>query len=146
MATKKEIDKNLKIALEEVGAINPWFDKEVNCWVFSHKDYPVEYGGDSVKEVVKNYPKYLREFIAHRLDGRISKTNETETKGRGGVREGAGRPKGSKSAEPTIQIRVPADIAAWLKTPGMIGHVRGMLAAYRSLGNKSVRKSKMTSH
>lgn len=131
MATKKEIDEHLKIALEEVGEIKPWFDEEVNCWVFSHKNYPVEYGGNSVKEVIKNYPKYLREFIAHRLDGRVSEINERETKGRGGNREGAGRPKGSRSAEPTIQIRVPADIAAWLKTPGIISHVRGMLTAYK---------------
>lgn len=130
MATKKEIDRHLKIALEEVGEIKPWFDKEVDCWVFSHKNYPVEYGGDSEKEVIRNYPKYLREFIAHRLDGRISEVNEKETKGRGGYREGAGRPKGTKSAEPTTQIRVPRDIAAWLKTPGMINNIRGMLTAY----------------
>ena len=35
MATKKEIDQHLKIALEEVGEIRPWFDKEVNAWVFA---------------------------------------------------------------------------------------------------------------
>ena len=115
MATKKEIEKHLEVALNEVGKIKPWFDKEVDCWVFSHKNYPVEYGGDSEKEVVKNYPKYLREFIAHRLDGRISEVNEKETTGRGGYREGAGRPKGTNSAEPTVQIRVPPDIAAWHK-------------------------------
>jgi hypothetical protein len=130
MAAKKEIEKHLKIALEEVGKIKPWFDKEVDCWVFSHDNYPVEYGGNSEKEVLKNYPKYLREFIAHRLDGRVSEINEKETKGRGGYREGAGRPKGTKSAEPTIQIRVPADIAAWLRMPGMINSIRGVLTGY----------------
>src|SRR5690348_4186831 len=104
MATKKEIDAHLKIALAEIGEIKPWFDKDVNCWVFSHKNYPVEYGGDSSKEVIKNYPKYLKEFIKHRLEGRLSPINEQETKGRGGYREGAGRPKGSTSAPPTQQI------------------------------------------
>ena len=59
MATKKEIDEHLKIALSEVGEIKPWFDKDVDGWVFSHKNYPVEYGGDSAKEVIKNYPKYF---------------------------------------------------------------------------------------
>jgi hypothetical protein len=130
MATQKEIEKHLKIALEEIGRIKPWFDEEVDCWVFSHKNYPVEYGGDSEKEVIKNYPKYLREFIAHRLDGRVSEINEKETKGRGGYREGAGRPKGTKSAELKIQIRVPPDIAAWLRIPGMINNIRGVLAGY----------------
>ncbi len=31
MATKKEIDEHLKIALDEVGAIKPWFDKEIRA-------------------------------------------------------------------------------------------------------------------
>ncbi len=133
MGTKKEIAEHLKIALSEIGKIDPWFDKEVDCWVFSHKNYPVEYGGDSPEEVIKNYPKYLREFIAHRLEGRVSEINENETKGRGGYREGAGRPKGAKSAVPTKQVRVPIDIADWLKYPGTINHIREMLKAYEHI-------------
>ena len=131
MATKKEINKHLKLALNEVGNIKPWFDKEVNCWVFSHKNYPVEYGGDSAEEVIKNYPLYLKEFIKHRLEGRLSPINEKETVGRGGFREGAGRPKGSKSAQPTKQIRLPVDIAEWLKQPGIIPNLRSIMQAYR---------------
>src|ERR1700733_1127851 len=111
MATEKEIIEHLKIALSEIGEIKPWFDKAVSCWIFSHKNYPVEYGGDSVKEVKRNYPKYLKEFIKHRLDGTLSPINEKETKGRGGFREGAGRPKGTKSTHPMKQIRLPDDIA-----------------------------------
>lgn len=130
MATKKEIKEHLKIALEEVGKIKPWFDKEVDCWVFSHENYPVEYGGDSIEEVIENYPKYLMEFIKHRLEGRLSPINEKETKGRGGYREGAGRPKGSKSANPTKQIRVPADIAEWLKYPETITYLRMLMESY----------------
>lgn len=130
MATQKEINKHLKIALEEVGKIKPWFDKEVNCWVFSHENYPVEYGGDSTEEVIKNYPKYLKEFIKHRLDGTLSPVNERETKGKGGYQEGAGRPKGSKSAVPTKQIRVPLDIAEWLKSPETIIHLRILMESY----------------
>ena len=130
MATKKEMNEHLKIALEEVGKIKPWFDKEVDCWVFSHENYPVEYGGDSAEEVIENYPKYLMEFIKHRLEGRLSPVNEKETKGRGGYREGAGRPKGSKSAQPTKQIRVPIDIADWIKSPGTITHLRMVMESY----------------
>lgn len=130
MATKKEINAHLKIALAEIGEIKPWFDKEVDCWVFSHKNYPVEYGGDTIEEVIENYPKYLWEFIKHRLEGKLSPVNESETKGRGGYREGAGRPKGSKSALPTKQIRVPADIAEWLKYPETITYLHMLMESY----------------
>lgn len=136
MATEKEIKDHLKIALSEIGEIKPWFDKEVNCWVFSHKNYPVEYGGESVKEVIRNYPKYLKEFIRHRLEGRLSPINEKETKGRGGYRAGAGRPKGTKSAYPMRQIRLPEDIAEWIKHPGIIDYLRNMMTAYHPVHRK----------
>jgi len=137
MATKKEIAEHLKIALSEIGEIDPWFDKEVNAWMFSHKNYPVEYGGESRAEVIKNYPKYLQEFIAHRLEGKVSSINEKETKGWGGKREGAGRPEGSKAATPTVQIRVPEDIANWLRQPGMMEMIRQMCEGYRKSSHKS---------
>jgi hypothetical protein len=84
MATKKELEEHLKIALKEVGKIKPWFDKEVNAWIFSHPAYPVEYGGESAEEVIENYPKYLREFIHHRLNNRLHPIMEKQTNGRGG--------------------------------------------------------------
>ncbi|MFI5333664.1 MAG: hypothetical protein ACHQT8_00680 [Chlamydiales bacterium] len=115
MATQKEINAHLKAALKEVGKITPWFDKEVGEWVFSHRLYPVEYGGRSEQEVVENYPKYLREFILHRLDSRLEKHVEKKTKGRGGIRTGAGRPKGSKKRPPTKTIRLEARLALWIK-------------------------------
>lgn len=96
MATAKEIKDHLKIALKEVGKITPWFDKDVSAWVFSHPAYPVEYAGDSVKEVIANYPLYLQEFITERLKDNLAPSVEKRTKGKGGKREGAGRPKGSK--------------------------------------------------
>lgn len=52
MATAKEIKKHLEIALNEVGKIKPWFDKDVNEWVFSNSNYP---GGESAEDVIKNY-------------------------------------------------------------------------------------------
>jgi hypothetical protein len=80
MASKKEIEEHLKIALDEVGKIKPWFDKDVNAWVFSHHSYPVEYAGDSREDVIKGYPLYLREFIRQRLNHNLARkyreTNE----------------------------------------------------------------------
>jgi hypothetical protein len=114
MATQKEIKEHLKIALQEVGKIKPWFDEDVNEWVFSHPNYPVEYGGNSAAEVIKNYPKYLREFIRQRLNNNLNPLTEKQTKGHGGKREGAGRPKGTLK-ETKIRISLPKDLASWFK-------------------------------
>jgi hypothetical protein len=117
-STKSEFDEvvdiHLELALEEVGPIKPWFDEEFQDWVFEHKLYPVEYGGKTKKEVIQNYPLYLREFIAQRLNGNLSPFTEKETRGRGGKREGAGRPVGTTKA-PSAVIRLPLEIANWLK-------------------------------
>jgi hypothetical protein len=84
MASRKEIKEHLEIALNEVGNIKPWFDKDVNEWIFFHSNYPVEYGGESPEEVIQNYPKYLQEFIKHRLDNNLNPLTEKKTKGLGG--------------------------------------------------------------
>jgi hypothetical protein len=114
MATKKEIKEHLQIALQEVGKITPWFDEDVNSWIFSHPKYPVEYGGTSPEEVAHNYPKYLETFIEERLKGNLNPITEKETKGRGGKRQGAGRPKGTFK-EPKERLYLPTDIAEWFK-------------------------------
>jgi len=62
------------------------------------------------------------------LNGNLNPLIEKETKGHGGARIGAGRPVGSKKA-PTTQIRVPSDIAAWLKQPGIISNLRNIMRA-----------------
>lgn len=135
MATKKEVKEHLKIALKEIGAITPWFDEEVQEWIFSHPNYPVEYGGHSPEQVINNYPKYLEVFIEHRLNGKLDELNEKKTKGKGGIREGAGRPKGSKK-EQTKQVRVPIEVAEWLKYPGVIQNVQAMIKSFRNQVNK----------
>ena len=68
MATKNEIKLHLQIALKEIGEIKPWFDKEVNAWVFEHENYPVGFAGKTAKEVIKNYPKHLKIFLEERLN------------------------------------------------------------------------------
>jgi hypothetical protein len=131
MATKKEIEKHVKIALDEVGEIKPWFEKDVNAWVFHHKNYPdVEYGGESPEEVIKNYPEYLREFIRHRLNDNLAPRVEKKTKGRGGKREGAGRPQGTKK-EPKQRVYLPKDVAEWFERPNSIPQIRQFIAKGR---------------
>jgi hypothetical protein len=127
MATKKEVKEHLKIALKEIGKIKPWFDEDVNAYVFEHPSYPVEYAGESEAEVIKGYPEYLREFILHRLNGRLHPLMEKETKGRGGKRPGAGRPKGTKKS-PTKVVRLPKDIAIWIEKPSSIPRIRQFIA------------------
>jgi hypothetical protein len=136
MATiqEEEIEKELKIALIEIGAIKPWYDEEVSCWVFCHPLYPsVECGEDSPEEVLRVYPLYLREFISHRMINRIDPLAESKTKGRGGARPGAGRPK---KPIKTINksMRLPpniANIAGWLRIhPEAIAEVQQIMRKY----------------
>lgn len=127
MASKKEIEMHLKLALEEIGPIKPWFSKDFNAWIFSHNLYPVEYAGDTEDEVIQNYPLYVKEFIKHRLEDRLSPLMEKKTLGHGGKRAGSGRPHGSK--EEKVRVYIPKDIANLLKEPGMLLHLRGIIQA-----------------
>jgi hypothetical protein len=130
MASKKEIEEHLKIALAEVGKIKPWFDKDVNGWVFSHRAYPVEYAGDTREDVIKGYPLYLREFIKQRLNQNLARHVEKKTKGHGGKRKGAGRPKGTKK-EPKKRVSLPKDVASWFDRPNAISQFRHLVAKGR---------------
>lgn len=126
MAAAKEIKEHLEMALKEVGKITPWLDEDVNEWVFNHPNYPVEYGGESAEEVIKNYPKYLREFIKQRLNDNLSPLVEKRTKGHGGLRPGAGRPLGSKK-ELKLRVSLPQDVASWIVHPESITQVRKLM-------------------
>ena len=133
MASRKEIKEHLEIALKEVGKIKPWFDKDVDEWIFNHPNYPVEYGGESPQEVIQNYPKYLQEFIKHRLDNRLSPLTEKKTKGHGGKRKGAGRPKGS-AKEAKLRIGLPVDLANWFKNnPAAIELARKTMSRHHAI-------------
>lgn len=132
MATQKEVKEHLAVALKEIGAIKPWFDEEVDEWVFSHPNYPIEYGGTSPEEVIKNYPKYLREFIRERLNENLSPLTEKKTKGHGGKRKGAGRPSGSVK-EKKERVSLPKDIAIWFKQdPKAIDLTRKMMKKHHT--------------
>jgi len=128
MASQKEINAHLKLALAEIGEIIPKFSKRFNVWLFKHPLYPdVEYAGDTPEDVTKNYPRYLKQFIKERLNQNISPLIEKKTKGRGGKREGAGRPKGTKKG-PTKRISLPKDIADYFNNPESIPTVRALIA------------------
>lgn len=129
MASKeeKEIEAHLKIALKEIGAIRPWFNRELKAWIFSHDLYPVEFCGETKAEVIQKYPLYLKEFIKHRLQDKLAPLIENQTKGHGGKRKGAGRPKGSK--EEKVRIYLPKDIADFLNEPRVVEYLRGLIQA-----------------
>jgi hypothetical protein len=127
MATKQELEKEIKIALREVGPITPWYDKRFKTWVFSNSLYPVECSGDTAEDVIEKYPLYLKEFIKHRLNNNLSEFMEKKTKGRGGYRVGAGRPKGT-TKEPTTRTSLPKDVAEWLKNKTHLRIVRNLMA------------------
>jgi hypothetical protein len=130
MAAAKEIKEHLNLALSEIGEIKPWFDSSIDEWIFKHPNYPVEYGGESKEEVIKGFPKYLREFIKQRLDDNLNPLTALKTKGHGGKRKGAGRPHGSIAAEPTKRITLPSRLADWLKYPGTIEHIMCLMETY----------------
>ncbi len=62
MATKKEVEEQVKIALKEIGKIQPWFDKRFNAWIFEHPSYPIGCEGNSPEEVIKKYLPVSRRF------------------------------------------------------------------------------------
>lgn len=110
----KLVDDHMQIALDEIGVIEPWFDEDVEAWVFEHPAYPESYGGESKEEVIERYPLYIRQFIEERLKGNLASFVEDCTTGRGGKRPGAGRPVGTIKA-PTKRVSIASDLADWLK-------------------------------
>jgi hypothetical protein len=123
------LDQQLEIALKDVGPIKPWFDNEVQEWVFEHPLYPESCSGKSKDEVFDLYPRYLRQLIEQRLKGNLSPLTEKRTAGRGGRRVGAGRPVGTAKAR-TCTIRVPIEIGTWIKSnPKHLEQIRDLVVA-----------------
>jgi len=122
VAVVQELEQTLK----EIGKIKPIWDEECQEYSFSHPDYQsIEAPGDTPEEVVHTYHRLLAKFLFERLNNNLAPHVEKMTSGRGGKRSGAGRPK----SEPTLTIRLPADIAAWLKAnPEHVEQVRRMMA------------------
>ncbi len=108
-----EIERNLKVALAEIGDIKPW--KEEGGYYFRHDTYPVvDYMADTPQDTIKGYKRILREFIEDRLQGNLSSLAERTTSGRGGKRPGAGRPTSQSSTRISIPDDI-LDVVNWLR-------------------------------
>lgn len=128
---KYSIQNHLDAALAEIGEILPHWSQEDGLYLFQHPAYPrVVYGDTTVEGTTAGYKMALKEFIEERLAGKLSSEAEAATSGHGGRRPGAGRPKGSNRKEPTTTVRVPQEVAAWLKnTPDSIEQIKQLMAA-----------------
>lgn len=103
-------------ALQEIGVIEPWFSEEDGLYVFEHPAYPaVVYGHKNKEKAIQGYKKALEEFIEDRLSGNVADFVEAMTSGRGGKRDGAGRPVGTKKAAKK-RIYLETDVADWLNS------------------------------
>lgn len=122
------VQQHLRLALAEIGPIDPWFDEEVHAWIFEHPLYPESCSGRTREEVLRRYPAYLRQFIEQRLSGNLAPWIEQKTVGRGGRRAGAGRPRGTTNKTRTRTVRLPADLADWIKSdPSHLEKVRKLM-------------------
>jgi hypothetical protein len=115
--TQKALNLALATALAEIGDITPWpSEYDEGHYLFEHPAYPMVYYSDPDPAVVtERYKLVLKEFLQDRLKGQVAEATEAITSGRGGARPGAGRPKNSKQAEPTVQVRINATLAAKLR-------------------------------
>lgn len=109
-------DKDFNLALSEVGAVTPWWSDEDQLFVFEHDAYPMVMHGDTtVEATIQGYHRALRHFVQARLAGQIADSVNAVTRGRGGVRAGAGRPKGSSKKPAKVSVRLIPELAQYLK-------------------------------
>jgi hypothetical protein len=122
------IDPEIQVALAEIGPIEPWWSEDDEMFVFEHPAYPrVMHADPDKQEAVNGYVRALRTFIEYRMAGKVTDAVERSTRGRGGMRPGAGRPKGTVK-NPTLLIRLPVDVATWLKAdPANLDTVRRII-------------------
>jgi len=122
-----EVVKLVKQALEQIGDIEPWFDKDMGCWRFEHPDFPESYGGESEEEVKQGYPLYLANMFQAQLENNLAPYIEEKIHFRGGKRPGAGRPKGTTKGPRKVAIKVEPKMAAWLKDPAHLKQVEKLM-------------------
>lgn len=120
--------KEVELAVSEIGQITPVWDTDCDSWVFEHPLYPESACGDTPEAVVSDYVMSLGNFVQSRLNGTLEPRVEARTKGRGGTRNGAGRPKGSTTALPSKMVRLPIVVADWLKSGDNLQTVLQMIA------------------
>lgn len=120
----KTLDAELERALQEIGSIEPVWSEEDGMFIFEHASYPRVLGGDPDGEkAVESYRRALSGFIEERLAGTLSSEAERVTKGHGGRRAGAGR----KGYSNSVVVRLPAELAGWMKQKGNIEKVMNFM-------------------
>jgi len=127
--SQKELEKHLKLALSEIGPIEPWWSDEDGMYVFEHDSYPrVMHADPDIEETKAGYLRAITGFIEDRLNGMISESAERVTKGRGGHRPGSGRPKGTKKPK-TKRVTLPLEVADWLEEDDHLSQVKQLMQA-----------------
>lgn len=122
-----ELDQHYEIALKEVSPITPWWSEDDQMWAYEHPLYGLMCYMDNTPEAtIEGYKRVLKDAINDRLNGKFSATLEKTWHGRGGKREGAGRPQGTKKA-PTRVIRLPEDVAIWISDNFNLADVRKLM-------------------
>jgi hypothetical protein len=129
MPRNLRIEKELEIALREIGEIRPWWSKEDEMYVFEHPAYPFVMHADPDREEAKaGYMRALTGFIEDRIKGRVAPDVDRVTSGRAGARPGARRAKRSIKRK-TQRINLPDDVATCLtEDPSRIEKVRALMA------------------
>lgn len=122
----KELAGALIQAHRDVDPIEPWWSEEDDMYLFEHKAYPsVTYADENKEACAAGYVRALEEFVTARLKEQIPEFVERITSGRGGIRPRSGRPKNPIK---TVNIRIPEDVAQWLKNcPEHIDQVRKLM-------------------
>ena len=86
MISEETIQRHLKIALTEIGAIEPWWSEEDKMFVFEHVAYPWVIHADPVRqEAQAGYLRALTGFMAERLNGTVADSQNRSTPGRAGI-------------------------------------------------------------
>lgn len=121
-----EVICELEKVLVEIGEIQPVWDNECGEFVASHPEYAsIDAPGDTVEEAIQTFHRLLCQFLQERINNNLAPHVERMTSGRGGKRPGSGRPKSS----PTTTIRLPSEIANWLKDNSHLDQVRNLMMA-----------------
>ena len=108
------IQQHVELALAEIGEITPVYNPEVEAWLFQHPAYDLEAEGETSDDCMATYKRWLHTFIKERLKNNLAPNVEAKSSGRGGKRDGAGRPIGTKKTD-KMRIYVPQELAFWLK-------------------------------
>ncbi len=99
----------LEKTLKQVGDLKPWWDERSLSFIYTHYRFRKIGIGRTAEDALEHYKQLLAVGIQANLKNNCH-YSEFHTK-RGGCRPRAGRPK----KDPTVRMRVPEDLARWLK-------------------------------